>query len=289
MEWKNCLNIKAGRAGRRVLVLLPFWLFVVADLSAGVLVAPTVVYMSDRERTGRITVQNPSDEPKEVSVYVSFGIPESDSLGGVRITLADSAITDPRSAADWIKVFPRRLILGPGETQVVRFVARPPKDIPDGEYWARIVIRAEHGQTTIPSANQVDGIVTTLNMVMQTAIALKFRTGNLVSKLEVYDTKIKPSDSLVQVLVSMENLGNVSYVGLLTSILYDANDRQICQDNIDLAVYRKLTRNLNLPIPEGDFQKPYRVEIAIGNEGRKDVRAEYAIPGNRIEYGLAVE
>ncbi|HSG99206.1 MAG TPA: hypothetical protein VLB27_04095, partial [candidate division Zixibacteria bacterium] len=58
-----------------------------APTMAGVLVAPTVVFLSEKGRTGRMTVQNPSDKPKEVTIHFSFGLPESDSLGNVTVTL----------------------------------------------------------------------------------------------------------------------------------------------------------------------------------------------------------
>ena len=39
-----------------------------AELAAGVLVAPTAVILSDKSRTGRMTIQNPTNLPKEVRV-----------------------------------------------------------------------------------------------------------------------------------------------------------------------------------------------------------------------------
>ena len=56
-----------------------------AELTAGVLVAPTVVILSDRNRTGRINVENPSNKPKEIEISLGFGLPVSDSLGKVTI------------------------------------------------------------------------------------------------------------------------------------------------------------------------------------------------------------
>ncbi|MDH4155956.1 MAG: hypothetical protein OEW00_01590 [candidate division Zixibacteria bacterium] len=289
MDITSIFRFLTRQMGRRAVACLPMCFLLAADITASVLVAPTAVYLTERDRTGRLTVQNPSDKPKEISIYLSFGIPESDSLGNVSVRLQDSTSIDPRSAAEWIRVFPRKFVLPAGGEQVVRFVANPPGDLADGEYWARIVIRSEAGQTSIPSATQVDGITTTLNMVMQTAIALKYRMGNLVSKVEVTDTQVRASDSAVSVLVDMENRGNVSYVGLLVSRLLDADRREISYKEIDLAVYRKLTRGFTLPVTAGEFRKPYKVEISISNEGRKDIRAEYMVPGNSIQYSVLVE
>jgi len=100
---------------------------------------------------------------------------------------------------NWIRAFPRRVVLAPGATQVIRFVANPPKDIPDGEYWARIVIRSQDSQAQLPDAGDMESITTRLNMVMETAIVLKYRTGDLMAKLGITDTEIERSDSLVTV------------------------------------------------------------------------------------------
>ncbi|RKX21899.1 MAG: hypothetical protein DRP35_03225 [Candidatus Zixiibacteriota bacterium] len=263
---------------------------ITANLSASVLVAPTSVYLSEKDRTGRMTLQNPTDHPEEVSVFFRFGVPISDSLGNVQIELSDTTgYSDPRSCVDWLKVFPRKLILAPGASQVIRFVARPPKDLPDGEYWARIVIRSEGSSTTLPVAGQNEQITTKLNMIMQTAIILKYRTGNLISKLDVIDTRVKNEDSTVNCYIDMANRGNVSYIGILKGRLIDANKKEIASDHINLAVYRDLTRVLSFKVPPNNFQPPFKIEITIDNDDRKDLPPEGIIRGNSFLYTVAAE
>ena len=126
-------------------------------------------------------------------------------------------------------------------------------------------------------------------MIMQTAIMLKYRTGNLVAKLEVANTETEQIDSGVRVLIDMENRGNVSYVGILRCRLLDADNRELSQDQINLAVYRSLRRRAELPIAEGNFRPPYHVEVTIANEDRKDLPPEGIIVGNRILYTQAIE
>lgn len=267
-----------------VLVLFPF-----ISLTAGVLVAPTSVILSENDRTGRLTVQNPSDSPKEVSIHFGFGIPQSDSLGKVKLRLQDTTKVDhPRSAMSWIRAFPRRVVLAPGATQVVRFVANPPKDLPDGEYWARIVVRSQDSQAQLPDAGDLEAITTRLNMVMQTAIVLKYRTGNLIARLGIIDTEIKRSDSLVAVLIDIENQGNVSYVGVLRCNLFDANNVEIAARRINIAIYDDIKRRVELPVGISDYRQPFHVDIVIENDGRKDVPADELIQGNRLDYSLIV-
>jgi hypothetical protein len=259
----------------------------VGESVAGVLVAPTIVFLSDKNRTGRMTIQNPTNTPKEVFVNFSFGLPTSDSMGNITLTLQDSGVTDPRSALGWVKAFPRKVLIPANGSQVVRVAANPPANLPDGEYWAQIVVRSQEGELTVPAANEADKITTKLNMVMQTAIRLKYRTGKLVSELNLNRAYAHLVKSRVQVTIDLTNNGNVSYVGMLKCRLLDLEKNEISSTAIDLAVYRNLKRRLELPV--GEKQVPYKVEISIGNEGRNDIPPEEMINGNKIEYSMKVE
>lgn len=260
-----------------------------ANLGAGVLVAPTIVVLDEKNKTGRLNLENPSDKPAEVTIGFGYGLPQSDSLGNVSITLRDSNISDPRSAMEWVKAFPRKVVLPPRGSQVVRVVARPPKDLEDGEYWARIVVESQEGSTELPPAGGEGEITTSLNMIMRTAIMLKYRTGDLVAQVELANTSISKSDSLVEVILDLVNRGNVSYLAKLTCRLLDADNREISHRNIDIAVYRDLKRRVDLPILEGDFKEPFQIDLVINSRERRDIAREDMIYGNEIKWSAAVE
>ena len=260
-----------------------------ANLGAGVLVAPTVVILSDKNRTGRINIENPSNKPKEVEISFSFGLPVSDSLGKISIDLQDSNVTDPRSAMDWIRAFPRKVLLEPNGSQVIRLVAQPPKDLPDGEYWAHIVVKSQEGETSFPVASDDENITTKLNMIMKTAIALKYRTGDVMAELEMTDPKVIEDDSNVVFYCDLKNLGNVSYLGILTCRLLDADGKEISFHRSNLAVYRELRKGIYLPITEGDYSQPYKVDLFITGKGRSDVPHQDMIYGNEISYSAVVD
>ncbi|HVP07028.1 MAG TPA: hypothetical protein VMS71_04230 [Candidatus Acidoferrum sp.] len=271
------------------LLLIVLFLVYATNATAGVLVAPTVVFLSDQNRTGRMDVQNPTNAPKEVTIHFSYGLPISDSLGNVRVTLQDSGVTDTRSAVDWIKAFPRRLVIPPNGTQVVRLVANPPKGLADGEYWARIVVRSQEGETSLPVPSAEGTISTKLNMIMQTAIMVKYRTGALVSKIELNKAEARQTDSNITVLADFTNKGNVSYMGMITCRLLDADKKEITRQTTELAVYRDLKRRIDLPLPATAGKTPYQVELSVSTEGRSDIAPENIITGNKILYTAAVE
>lgn len=278
------------KAGGRLQILTIATIIVMsiaANLVAGVLVAPTVVILTDKNRTGRLTLQNPSNSPAEVTVFFGFGLPESDSLGNVTMTLQDSNVTDERSAMGWVKAFPRKIILPPSGSQVVRIIASPPTGLADGEYWARIVVRAQEGKSAEPAATESNQISTKLNLVTQTAIMLKYRKGSLNSELQLVKGFAQLANGKVWVTADMLNRGNASYIGILKCRLFDSDNNEIGSNQIDLAVYRRLRRVI--PINSDKKAMPYRVEISIGTDGRTDIAPEDIIAGNKITVVARVE
>ncbi len=288
-ESRSFLTVIA-RTARCVGGFLVLALLLSASLSrAGVLVAPTVVFLSHDARTGRMTLQNLGDTPEEVSVYFSFGLPTADSLGDVSVRLQDSAVTDPNSCLGWIKAFPRRLILPAGASQVVRFVANPPRDLADGEYWSRVVIKSQAVDPNIPSASGEDQITTRLNMVMQTAVMLKYRHGDVFCQLELKGATARYGEKQVEVLVDTKNIGNASYVGLLHCRVLDAGGKDVAHRSIQLAVYRELLRRVAIPLPEGQFARPFTVELEITGKGRTDIAAADMLYGNELTFSADFE
>jgi len=215
--FNKALSIKSA------VVLFSLIFIFILKAGAGVMVAPTVVFLSDQKRTDRIIVQNPSDKPAEVTIRFSFGLPLTDSLGNVKVELQDSLITDPKSATDWIQAFPRKVIVPALGSQTIRLVARPPQDLPDGEYWTRIVVSSKEGEQATLANENPDGISTQLNLIMQMAIMIKYRTGELVSEIELVDAKASSNDDQIAVLLDLNNKGNVSYMGILEGRLVDAD------------------------------------------------------------------
>ncbi len=278
---------------RRKAALFPIaWVIVLliaaGQVGASVLVAPTVVFLSDNAPTERMTILNQGTTPQEVTIDFAWGLPQSDSAGQVYVELLDSSLGDPRSAVEWLRAFPRTMIVPPGQSQIVRVMARAPKDLADGEYWARVVVRSQEASPQKPTGLDEGVISTRLNMVMQTAIMVKYRTGQLNSSLQLNSARAWQDGAHVRVLADLENLGNVSYMGVAELALIDSRGREVGAQKTNVAVYRTLRRRFDLNVPD-DSRPPYRVQLRISSEGRTDVAPPDMIAGNSIEDLLAVE
>ena len=68
----------------------------------------------------------------------------------------------------------------------------------------------------------------------------------------------------------------------------DADGKEISYYDLQLAVYDKLRRRVDLPIGEGSYRAPYKVEVSVTNKGRKDMPQEEMVFGNDIFYTMNV-
>lgn len=264
-------------------------LLLAGSLTAQVLISPTTVFLSDKSPTGRLILLNQSPHDQEIKIAFSFGIPESDSLGNVVVHFQDSAVSDPQSALEWIKAFPRSVIIKPGDRQVVRVMARAPKDLEHGEYWARVMISSQRTDTPLQTLGKDGQIGTRLHMVTRQGIMLKYRVGDLSTHLDLKSATASIKDSTVELMLDMTVQGNASYVGTLQCRLSDRDGTEIDTYQLRLAVYRGLRRRIELSLANHAYNPPYRVDLEISNEGRFDINPKDLIKGNTVTYSMTVE
>src|SRR5204862_7437145 len=88
----------------------------------------------------------------------AFVIPISDSLGHFALPTVERPDSTLPSAAAWVQAFPRRLTIAPLERQTVRLLVTPPAGLPDGEYWARLIISARGGKLPLRRAAETAAV-----------------------------------------------------------------------------------------------------------------------------------
>src|SRR5207247_10383600 len=101
--------------------------------------------------------------PAEITISTAFGYPVTDSLGHFALRAVDRPDSTLPSAAAWVQAFPRRLTIAPLERQTVRLLATPPAGLPDGEYWARLIVSARGGNLPLRSAAETAAVRGQLN------------------------------------------------------------------------------------------------------------------------------
>jgi hypothetical protein len=247
-------------------------------------VSPTALYIDSRTRTGVLTLYNPGSLPEEVTIDFSYGYPQADSLGNVSVALTKEPAAGEPSALAWMRAFPRRLLLQPGQRQVVRVLVEPPAGLPDGEYWARLLISSRGGQ---PPIEQTQGdIRLQLNVQTTLVMAANYRKGDLHTGVSVASAGARRTPEGVQLTVDLARTGNAAFLGRMRAELVDARGAVLSTLYDDVAVYRTMRRRLVFPVAAG-AAAPAEVRIHIDTE-REDLPPGGALPASPVDQRIPV-
>jgi hypothetical protein len=253
-------------------------------ISGAVLVAPHAVFIDHRTRTGQITLANPGTEPEEVDIELKFGYPTTDSLGNPYVVLIDDPGPDERSAAEWIRAFPKRVRLEPGQRQVVRLLATPPADLPDGEHWSRIIVTAQRVREAIPGDT---GLRAGITFRQRTIISAAYRKGDVQTGVELTALRgTVEGDSLVA-WIALQRNGNAAYLGSFHFTIVDENDDVVGEWRTPVAVYHNVNRRMAFPLTEL-VPGQYRVRFEVSTM-REDIPQANVLPAPPIVRSFGIQ
>lgn len=244
----------------------------------GVTLSPTAVYIDSRTRTETLALYNPSGAATEVMIEFVFGYPQSDAEGNVSVPLTLEPDVGEPSALGWLRVFPRRLLLQPGQRQVVRVLAEPPAGLPDGEYWARLVVTSRGSEAPVEDAS--GDLSVRLDLITKVVTAANYRHGTVRTGIEIIQSTAAREGDRVNVRVDLARNGNAAFLGRLRADVLDANDTVVASAWDDVAVYRTMLRLFTIALPAGT-EGPLHVRLTT-DTGRKDLPAGAAIPTDTV-------
>ncbi|HEX6599311.1 MAG TPA: hypothetical protein VF034_08325 [Gemmatimonadaceae bacterium] len=236
-------------------------LALLAPAARAVTVSPTALYLSARNPSALLTLINTSSRAEEIEIAFGFGYPTSDSSGTLAVVITDSAATGEPSAANWLRAFPRRLVLQPGQRQVVRVTVVAPAGLADGEYWGRVLVKSRGGE---PPIEQTQGQVhMQLSLETTFATAVFFQKGTMHTGIAATTSAHRERDG-VQFTVDLHREGNAVFLGRVRAELYDSADHRLAEAEDVVAVYRDLRRRFVLrsgsPLPDGPLEVRYVVD-----------------------------
>ncbi|PYP26183.1 MAG: hypothetical protein DMD51_06405 [Gemmatimonadetes bacterium] len=222
----------------RLSILVVLALGSAAPLAAqGVLIAPHAVYIDHARRSGTVTLYNPTPDPAEITISTAFGYPVTDSLGHFALRSVERPDSTLPSAAAWVQAFPRRLTIAPLERQTVRLLATPPAGLPDGEYWARLIVSARGGKLPLRSAAETAAVRVQLNLVVNTNIGLAYRKGPVATGVALSQLRARRVGDSVEVWSRLERRETAAYVGTVRVALVDSTGKVRSTLNAPIAVY----------------------------------------------------
>jgi hypothetical protein len=237
----------------------------------GLVVAPHAIYLDHRTRGAFVVLYNPGSEAVEASVSFLFGYPVTDSAGHLTLYEPDSVTAEMPAAHRWLEAFPKRVSVPPLTRQTVRLLAHPPQGLPDGEYWARVVITAKGGSIPVTSAD-TSNIQIGLSLEVRSILPLIYRKGPVRTGLAVASiATTKSADSLVA-RPHLRREGTAAYTGTAKGALIDANGKSLATFSEPIAVYYEAEPAFPLPVkglPPGN----YRLRLEFATE-RPDIAPE---------------
>ena len=239
----------------------------VAPLVAqGVVVAPHAVFMDHRTRSGSVTLYNPNTEPAEVTISVMFGYPVTDSAGGIMLHTPETPGAGEPSAAGWLQAFPRRLTVAPLERQTIRLLGTPPAGLPDGEYWARLVIAAKGGRIPVQGVSDT-AIQIGLTLEVRTIIGINYRKGAVKTGVRLTGLRAQHAGDTVAVWARLDRDGNAAFIGSIHADLVDAAGKPWGEFTLPLGVYRSMEPRFAMPV---GFLPPGRYRLRVELASRRD-------------------
>jgi hypothetical protein len=251
------------------------------------LVAPIrVVFEGAKQREDL----NLSNIGQDTAVYlISFIHYQMLENGSFRQLENTDSLPTPRSDS-YLRIFPRRVTLPPGESQVVRLQFRKPAGMSDGEYRSHLYFRAEKEVTPLgmrTAGADSSNLSVSITPIFGISIPVIIRSGNLNLDIKLSDVSLAVlNDSVYNLGVVINRTGNRSaYGNLRAEFVPDKGTSFEVGLANGVGVYTELNKriyNLPLRIKNGAKLKGGKLVITFtspADDGSKELaKTEYRLP-----------
>lgn len=279
----------ASTAGFLLLLLFftaPVWGGKQTQSSAQVSLAPTSLFIFETGGIGELFVSNRSEVPQEVNVRFAFQLPVSDAEGNISMETGSPELEAEWGFGDMIRVFPRRLVLQPGETQTLRVQVRPMRDRPDRMFFTRAIVSSNALQQDVGQQEGAEGIRTQINYILEQSIPVFYRKGSNTTGVEVQQVVASRAEGGVSLLVHLQRTGNSPFMGSMGASLFDMSGNQLAETSTSAFLYFDERRRLSLrheDLPPGR----YRVELWFETQ-RRDMASSNLVQAPRITHSTEI-
>lgn len=250
------------------------------------LVAPIRVVFEDGKQREDLNLSNIG---QDTAVYLISFLQYQMLENGQFIDVTDSATQPTPRADEFLRIFPRRVTLPPGESQIVRLQYRKPQNLADGEYRSHLYFRAD--KQTAPLGLEQDRDTARLSVsitpIFGISIPVIVRNGKTTLNLTLSDLNVtQVNDSLYNLNVAINRSGNKSAYGTLEVALETPQGEKVVLGMANgIGVYTELNRRLyTLPlrIPRGVHVKGGKLVVRFlaprDAGGAELARSEYRLP-----------
>lgn len=231
-------------------------------------ISPMRVLINGKQRSAELRVINKANEPVQVETDFRFRSLRANNDGEFYL---DSNVTPDemaRSCDTWIKVFPKKFVLGPKSTRVIRVIAMIPDSLDDGEYWSRLSILSEkvEGPRALSKRDTTQPIAFKVNLVTGINIPIVVRKGKAETGVELGSILARRDTAGMKIFVDTRRLGNSAYRGILSATVNDASGKEVAKGERKFSNLWDIKVRVDLPqLPDGTYD--LLLESKSGGEG----------------------
>lgn len=243
------------------------------------LITPTRVIFEGNKQRQEINLVNIGHDSAIYSIsFIQYTMKEDGSFVRVEVPDSGQMFADP-----FIRIFPRKVILAPGEAQVVMLQCRRIPDMPAGEYRSHLYFRSEKEYEPLSPKTQdvTSSISVQLTPVYGMAIPVIIRMGTVSVTSVLSDLTLRKTTDSVQFLtLTLNRTGNISAYGdiLIDFIPAKGKSFQVAEVK-GIGVYTSISKrhiNIKLNNPAGTILTDGKLKVKYMSNGetKKVVYAE---------------
>jgi len=192
--------------------LLIFFLFSTTGFAQGdLMIMPKRLVFDGSQRSQEISLANTGSDSATYAIsIIQYKMTESGSF---------EEVTEPeegqRFATDFLRYYPRQVVLGPNEAQTVRMQLTRTGNLEQGEYRSHIYFRAVEKQIALgeEDQNEAEGISINIKTVFGISIPVIIREGTSTTAIELSGLELDrdPENPLLSLVIN--RTGNMSVYG----------------------------------------------------------------------------
>lgn len=258
----------------------------VVSAQGNLLVAPIRVVFEGAKQKEDLNLTNIGQDTAIYLIsFIQYKMNEDGSF--LQLENADSVLT---RSDKYLRIFPRKVVLPPGESQTIRMQYRKPTDLKEGEYRSHLYFRAEKEVSAL-GMNTVQADTTKMSVsitpVFGISIPVIIRNGNLDYKMSLTDMALTTiNDTISSLTFNINRSGLRSSYGNLKVEFVPAVGKSFDVGMANgVGVYTDLSaRKFGMYIRNKAEQKLKNGKLVITysttrEEGDKELaKAEYKIP-----------
>jgi len=208
-----------------------FFIFIFSGIATyaqgDLMVMPKRLVFEGSERTQEINLANTGNDTAVYAIsFINYKMTESGNFEQVEVPEKGQ-----RFATDFLRYFPRRVVLAPKEAQTVRIQLTRTGNLEPGEYRSHVYFRAVEEQVALgtEAAEDNEGISINIKTVFGISIPVIIREGESTTAINLTDVSLVTEGENPRLSLVINRSGNMSVYGNLTAthIALDGTETEV--------------------------------------------------------------